>query len=141
MEDYTFTVGSFTELPAGAVEHILGALKIQITQFWSKRYNDFRYSVKYRSKTVIKLGDRPFHVTYVKLSGYGNLSIYLESEKYLIRISDHWSHGSSCRNIGLIRYSEWALKEKDQHIIAFANHNLQGGYIKKKDLKVRSFLS
>lgn len=141
MEDYTFTTGTFKELPAGAVEHILGATKLQIIQSWSKRYNNFRYSIKYRRNVVIKMGNTEFHVTHIKLSGYGNLSIYLESEKYLMRISDHWSSGSSVKNIGLIRYSDWSLKEKDQHVTVFADHELQGGYIKKKDLKTRSFLS
>jgi hypothetical protein len=137
MTDYTFTAGIFTEVTPGCIEKVCSLIKLQISQYWDKRKGDMHYTVKYK-RIPVTLGSQTFKVTTVKISAYGNLSIYLESDDIFFRISDHWTAGSSVRNIGLIRYSRWTLKEKSKHIITIFEHKVQGGYIYKKNLKTRS---
>jgi hypothetical protein len=137
MTDYTFTTGSFQEVTPGCIEKICSLIKLQISQYWDKKKGDTRYTVKYKHIPVT-LGTQTFKVTNVKISAYGNLSIYLENDEIFLRISDHWSSGSSVRNIGLIRYSRWVLKERSQHVVTIFAHKVQGGYVYKNKLITRS---
>lgn len=131
---YWNTAGTFTEADPGCIETVLSTIELRITQFWDKKKGDYGHSIRYHLLEV-RLGGVTFKVTTVKLSKYGNLSIYLESEKIFLRISDHWSSGSSVRNVGFIRNCDWRLREKSQHIITAYQRKLQGGFIYKKKLR------
>ena len=134
MEDYMFTSAIFTEVSPVALEKILKVLDSHIRVIEKWRGNDFYYQTYAEIGVTIKIKEKIFKLTGFHITRWGNLSIYLESDDLLIRISDHWSSGSAVRNCGSIKTCEWQLHARSNTVIRFKNSRVQGGFCKKTQL-------
>jgi hypothetical protein len=134
IEDYMFTSAVFAEVDPKVLERLLKMLQAHIRVTEKLRGCEFKYKVDSDIGLVLKAGGKVFSLTECHITRWGNLSVYMESEDLLLRISDHWSSGSDVRNCGSIKTCNWQLRTKTHTVLRFKKHRMQGGFCKKRVL-------